>query len=61
MYLLKLPLFHQIISTLLGCVLAEHANIIQRGISKRPELFVMHLLRMIMVCPFSHFFYQVQL
>ena len=41
---------HQIMSTLLGCVIAEHASILNSETWKCSESFVWHLLRMILVC-----------
>ena len=40
----------QVRSALLGCVIAEHSSIINCGETKCSESFVMHLLRMIVVC-----------
>ena len=37
-------------STLLGCIIAEHSCIVNCGMNKCSESFLRHLLRMIMVC-----------
>ena len=42
-------ILQQVMSTLLGCVIAEHCSIINSGLTKCSESFMTHLLRMIMV------------
>ena len=49
----------EIMSTLLGCVIAEHGSMIHNGTCKCCESFVMHLIRMIMVCIIMYLYYWI--